>query len=214
MVEQTEEQGIDIKQRNQGRKIIVTIVAIPVVIILFSSLLYYLADNKIIDLGTVNHGELMSPPVQFSEIEMNHLDGGQFDYAKPDPKWAFVVIGDRYCQGACEKMLYLSRQTNVALAKKMNQLRRIYITTDDVISDDLKQLMAKDYPHVTVATTKEQDIKKLFKGTNVDAFKDNRFFVVDQRGWIMMHYTAEDLNQDALNTLGKKIVKDMKRLLN
>ena len=209
MVEST----VDLEQRKQGRKIILTIVAIPIAIILMSSVLYYLANNKMIDLGTVNNGELVSPPVQFSEMAMQTLNGGIVDYTKPEPKWSFVVIGGKNCLGTCEKMLYLARQTNIALAKRMSQVKRYYVTSDGEISPELSERLKSNYSNVSVVKATKNTINTLFKETGLNPFQENRFYVVDQRGWLMMHYTADNLEQDSLNELGKKIIKDMKRLL-
>ena len=37
--------------------------------------------------------------------------------------------------------------------------------------------------------------------------------ILDPRGWLMMQYEAENTEQDTLNTLGKAVVRDMKRLI-
>jgi hypothetical protein len=56
-------------------------------------------------------------------------------------------------------------------------------------------------------------IEDLFSASDVNPFADNTFYVVDQHGWLMMHYQVQDTEQNTLNDLGKAVVRDMKRLL-
>ena len=200
-------------QKSAGPRILLLIAGIPIVIILLSTLLYYGVESRSINLGTVNNGELIVPPVRLTDFELTNLDGQPYDYTKPKPKWTFVVFGGQDCTGSCEKMLYLTRQTNIALAKKMNRVRRFYVTDQGEISQKLKQQIDKSYKNLSVLSMSHDSIVQLFNGTGVDPFQKNRFFVVDDHGWLMMHYTAKNIEGQVLNTLGKDVLRDMKRLL-
>lgn len=201
------------EQTRKGRRILLTIVAIPVVIILLSSVLYFLVESKAIDLGTVNNGVLINPPLPLSGLNGSLNHDSVYDYTQPEPKWTFVVIGGAYCDESCEKMLYLSRQTNIALAKKMSRVRRYYINVDSTMSPSLSQLLHTKYRDTTVININKQDVEQLFSGSGISPFQERTFFVVDQRGWLMMYYQLDNLQQETVNILGKRILKDMKRLL-
>lgn len=203
----------NLANKPQGKRIILIMVTIPIVIILISTLLYYMAEHKVINLGTVNYGELISPPLKLTDLELKTLDQQAFDYLQAEPKWSFVVIGGKDCDSLCEKMLYLSRQTNTALGKKMNQVRRYYLSAEDGVSSTFKQRLLADYPQLTVANVNNKALHVLFKHSGIEPLASKQFFVVDPHGWIMMRYRVANVDSDSLNVMGKKIIKDMKRLL-
>lgn len=196
-----------------GRKVLLLIVGIPVAIILASTLMYHLTESRSIQFNTVNKGTLIVPPVRFSDIEMVKLDGSKYLYTQPAPKWTFVIFGGSQCDGECEKMLYLSRQSHIALGKKLDRVRRFYVTYDTAISSSLSDHLAQHYKDTSVIVMKRESVQQLFADTGVDPFQANQFFVVDERGWLMMYYIADDIGQAALNQLGKDVLKDMRRLI-
>ena len=207
------EQVVNPKQLKKNRRVILAIFSVPVVIILLSTIVYYLVETRAIDLGTVNKGELIVPPLRFTELPLVSITGESFDYSKPEPKWAFVVIGDQYCRDSCEKMLYIARQSNIAMAKKMGRVRLIFVTTDGRISEELAERFDREYRGMDIVTLTRAAIQSLFSESKINPFAANNFFVVDARGWLMMRYQVENTEQDTLNSLGKAVLKDMKRLI-
>jgi cytochrome oxidase Cu insertion factor (SCO1/SenC/PrrC family) len=207
------EQLTEKQQLRKNRKVILGIFGIPALVFILSSMLYYLVENKSIDLGTVNNGELVTPPLQFSGLPLVDDRGEVFDYTKPDPKWAFVVFGDSECIGSCERMLYIARQSIISLAKRMGQLRLMYVTADGVIGNELQQRFEREYIGMDTVSVTDAEVDKLFVDANIDPFQPNSFYVVDNRGWLMMVYQIENTNQENINALGKAVVRDMKRLL-
>lgn len=204
------------KQQNKagsGRTVLYAIVGIPVAVLLLSTLLYYMANNKVLDLGTVNNGVLITPPLQLAELPLTTRNGQPYDYSQPEPKWSFVVIGGSECQHSCERMLYLSRQAHHALERRVPQVRRLYLNYDDSVGQSLQGLLAEQYNTTDMLYVAKKDLQQLLAGSAVAELAENRFYVVDHHGWLMMYYQAEDLQQGTLNDLGKKVIKDMKRLL-
>ena len=202
----------EVEQNRKNRKVILGIFGIPALVFILSTGRYLLVSSKAVDMGTVNNGELLVPPLQFAELPLMNIDGETFDYSKPEPKWAFVVLGGQRCEGSCERMLYIARQSIIALAKKMNRVRLIYVTNNG-IDDALKERFDTEYKGVDVVSLQDVELQQLFTPVDIDPFKVNTFYVVDPRGWLMMHYQAENTEQDTLNTLGKAVVRDMKRLI-
>ncbi|MEE8057423.1 MAG: hypothetical protein V3T17_06265 [Pseudomonadales bacterium] len=206
-------QAVNPQQLKKNRKVILAIFGIPTVIILLSTVVYYLVETRTIDLGTVNNGELVVPPLRFTDLPLLAINGEAFDYSKPEPKWAFVIIGNRYCTGFCEKMLYIARQSNIGLAKKMHRARLIFVTTDGAISEDLRQRFDREYRGIDIVTLRRDLIQSLFADVELNPFQENTFFVVDPSGWLMMYYQIENIEQESLNTLGKAVLNDMRRLI-
>lgn len=201
------------EQLKKNRKVILGIFGVPALVFVFSTLLYFMVKGGHIDLGTVNRGSLLAPPLEFVSLPLRHLDGQAFDFSKPDAKWAFVVFGDSECQLECEKMLYIARQSIVALAKKANRLRLMFITTDGFISEELQQHFDREYRGMDVLAIDQQSVQQLFAASGIRPFKPNTFYVVDPRGWLMMDYQVENTEQQTLNVLGKAVLADMKRLI-
>lgn len=196
-----------------SKKQVALILAIPVVVILLSSLLFMLAQRNVLDFGTVNRGALIRPPVQMSSLHPQRADGSEFLFNQPESKWVYLVVGDRHCQGACERMLYLTRQTHIALGKKTNRVERIYLATDGPISPRLRDVLDAEHEDLTVLTVDGQAFVEALKHLPSSPLDPQSFYVVDPKGWIMMNYRAEDTETATLSALGKDILKDMKRLL-
>ncbi|WP_235015375.1 hypothetical protein [Oceanicoccus sp. KOV_DT_Chl] len=201
-----------VEQNRKNRKVILGIVGIPALVFLISTGLYFLVESKAVDLGTVNNGELVVPPLPFFELPLKTLSDEIFDYSKPEPKWAFVVFGDRHCEGECERMLYIARQSIISLAKKMGRVRLIYVTSDAVIDAQLQQRFDDEYRGMDILTLAPDELDSFFPAT-IDPYQSRTFYVVDPRGWMMMFYQIEDTEQATLATLGKAVTKDMKRLI-
>lgn len=201
------------RSNSSAKLIFGLIVGIPVLVIGASSLLYFLADRGVVDMGTVNRGQLIDPPVQIAEIDPVRAGGEPLLFNQPDSQWNFLVVGDRDCAGACERMLYLTRQTHIALGKKMNRVGRIYLNVDGGGNRAFSALMEAEHGDMVSAHADAQDWKALLAQRDLRPLAPNQFFVVDPKGWVMMVYTAESLDEEAINALGKDVLKDMKRLL-
>ena len=196
-----------------NKKQVALILAIPVVVILLSSLLFMLAQRNVLDFGTVNRGALIRSPVQLSSLHPHRIDGGEFLFNQPESKWVYMVVGGKTCEGTCERMLYLTRQTHVALGKKTNRVERVYLATDGAISPELRDFLEAEHEDMTVLSVDGSEFVASLKHLPTSPLDPLSFFVVDPKGWVMMTYRAEDTETDTLTTLGKDILKDMKRLL-
>ena len=94
-----------LQKAGSGRKVLIAIVAIPAVVLLLSTGLYYMVNTKAISLSTVNNGTLVSPPIRLTELSLKTPQGDDYDYSLPEPKWSFLVIAGRDCNRVCERML-------------------------------------------------------------------------------------------------------------
>jgi hypothetical protein len=195
--------------KNNNRRTLILIFLTPILVLIPFGIIYWMADSGMMEYETFNRGELINPPVQIAELGLHDLDGDALNYGKPDHLWSLVVVGDRFCAGGCEKILYLTRQSNTALGKKMNKLRRFYISLDGEIDSALGELLKKEHPKLTALNGKQQDVLARFP----QALSPNSFYLVDRGGWIMMSYQSADLQPETLNALGKDVLKDMNRLI-
>ncbi|MGB1905808.1 MAG: hypothetical protein ACPHN3_00675 [Spongiibacter sp.] len=196
-----------------GKKQLTVILAIPIVVIALSSLLFVLAQKNILNFSTVNRGTLIVPPVQMEELHLKRTDGSEFLFDQVDSKWVWAVVGGQTCTGPCERMLYLTRQTHVALGKKTGRVERVYIALDGRISAELRDFLDAEHSDLTVLYADGPDYMQALSHMSASPRDDRSFYVIDPLGWMMMAYRAQDTEQDTLTALGKDVLKDMKRLL-
>lgn len=196
-----------------NRRVILWLFGIPIVVFALSTALYYLVTHDMVHLGTVNHGKLVNPPLRLTDLPLKTLDGAPYAYDQPEAKWTFLVIGDAECAGDCERMLYVARQSIVALGKKMARVKLAYLTPEPTINPALRRHIDDEYRGLELVHAERADLERLFADAGPQPFQSRSFFVVDPEGWLMMVYQVADTQQDTLNTLGKAVVKDMKRLI-
>lgn len=199
--------------RKKGVGILSLMLGLPVVVILASTMLYFMAERGDIDLGTVNRGELISPPLAFADQKPQMISGGDYLFDQADSKWVFLVVGGADCTGSCERMLYLTRQTHTALGKKGPRIERTYLSLDGKLSPALSEFLAAEHSSMKQVSMSREAFYGLFKGRDIDVASAAQFFVIDPRGWLMMRYPVSDLSDAAISDKGKEIIKDMKRLL-
>lgn len=198
-------------EHNSSKLILSLIVGIPLLVIAFSSVLYQLANRDVIELGTVNNGTLIQPPVAIADLQPQHRNGEAVEFNLADSLWQFVVVGDADCDQHCEAMLYLTRQTHTALGKKMNRVGRMYLNLSEDYSGALDKLLIDEHEKLTSAFVDPRAYQQLKQLVLEDEAMG--FYVVDPKGWIMMVYRLPNLEQDTLTSAGKLVIKDMKRLL-
>lgn len=179
--------------------------------------------------GSTNHGELIWPPINISELQATDSQGQpleqHFSLDEPDArplkwdllsadadkeesesKWVLLVTGDKNCNEACQQALYTVRQVNIALGKEAKRVTRVLVSDQDIgtLSGDITE----QHPRLSLATTKSDSLQQFVAGraSNNDMSADSwNIWVVDPLGNVILRYEA--------NRHGKDILKDMKRLL-
>ena len=201
------------KSPHANRIALVLIFAIPVAVILGSTLLYYLADSRAIDLGTANRGQLITPPVKIATLKLRDSSDQPLDYSQPKPRWSYLMFGDRRCEDMCERMLFLTGQTHKLLGKKIDKVQRIYVGLDGEVDESLQLLIDEQSRSLKLAYADRDAVTKALSKLEVNPLADNILFLVDPGGWVMMYYVAENTGQLTLSQLSKDMIKDIKRLI-
>lgn len=187
------------------------IIGVPLAVLLISTAFYFMAERNVVDLGTVNRGELINPPLELAALPLRGEDGSPVEpFRHAESTWLFLVSGGERCAGACERMLYLTRQSHVALGKKMPQVSRAYLGNPD---GETRLLLRAEHADMQVFNTDADRWQALLAEAGYQPAGDPQFFVVDPNGWLMMRYSPESLSDEHIKALGKDVLKDMKRLL-
>lgn len=150
-----------------------------------------------------SHGDLVTPPRAL------HIPGKlmtvQGVYVEPEllkDKWSMVYVA-KDCAQACEERLYILRQLHASLAKDIRRAQRILIAS----SGNLHALHEK-YPDLVILSQPESEVAALraqFDVMGVPAGNDNRVYLIDPLGNLMMSFSDEVAPAD--------IRKDLTRLM-
>jgi len=204
--------------RNNNRMVLLLVAGIPVTMILGATWLWYFVVRGDLDLvgalGTANRGMLLQPPRQIDTVALSEQDGTRFSYFDLEPRWTMVipVTGGR-CDAACERVLYVTRQTHVALGKEFNRLRRLYISdtmVDDTVlaveklSDErpapatFASYLADEHRGMALLRLAPRDMDGLFAEYRQDP---SSWYLVDPSGWVMMSYNDQISYKDVIADL-------------
>ena len=156
--------------------------------------------------GTVNKGELVSPPQAIGQFAPRLADGTLWSLDDEPKHWRYVLVGTGACDSQCMANLYLTRQVHIRLNEKAARVERIYLLLDDALSPELAQHIAADHPRLRVMHADPAAFNAAMRAANIeDPVAAGRYFLMDQEGFLMMSYGAENS--------GNELLKDIKKML-
>lgn len=141
---------------------------------------------EMIPSSTTNEGELITPPVQASDLGLMDETG----------RWTLIIPAGAVCDANCEERFYLARQVNVALGKESARVHRVMMDLG-ATTTRLNGLLA-EYPDLATVAISPSIFESLLGRTDV-------IFLMDPIGNIFMFYPQEKA--------GKPMLKDIKHLL-
>lgn len=201
-------------QRRSSQVKLLILWLVPFGLMAIAGITYFLVQNGKISLGSKNHGDLISPPVQLQELFETSDDDALVKIW--NDKWSLVVRTRERCEEACKEALHLSRQLHIRLDKNADRVQRVLLI--DNYQDDPAFMSFVDQEHKLLkvfvtdgATLMGLDESVARAVLSSDAVIANgeppvvNFFVVDPQGWAMMAYHQ---GHD-----GSGILKDLKHLL-
>jgi cytochrome oxidase Cu insertion factor (SCO1/SenC/PrrC family) len=144
--------------------------------------------------GTVNHGELVLPPGNVSEIGLRTPAGTALSEVSLTGLWSMIVVASGACMEACETDLYNTRQVRLALGKDRGRVQRILLLdSDGATSGD--SLWTEQHPDLIVAALPAFELLA----------QPGYILLIDPLGNMMMRY--------APGYASKGMLEDLKRLL-
>lgn len=157
--------------------------------------------------GTINKGDLLTPPVPISDWQLTTLEAEPWIIDQQPSKWRLLIPGAASCDQACKDNLYLTRQVHIRLGEKGLRVERFYLLTDENLSQSLSEYLDQEHSTVKVLQVDEQAMRASLADTNLagNPIEEGRYFLMDQEGFVMMGYDAEQSGNDLL--------KDIKRML-
>lgn len=152
--------------------------------------------------GTTNHGSLIEPVRSVTSHGLVGVDESNLTDDFFYGKWTLVFVGRAACDEGCQSALYTIRQVRLALGKDMGRVQRLYVLAESNQHKD--DTFLASHPGLEVASANRGWLRT-FSLSEEEAAPEQRIFVVDPQGYLMMHYAAK--------AEPKGILKDLKRLL-
>ena len=129
---------------------------------------------------TVNHGQLLNPPLPLPASGLQATDGQALATAELGGKWLLLLSGSGPCETGCSARIDEMRRIQVALNKDMGRLRRLVLSD---LPSDVELIAARQrQPDLLVATAPP----RWLPGTTGDA--GYRLHIVDPQGRLIMDY--------------------------
>lgn len=154
--------------------------------------------------GGAEHGSLIKPPRHLEDASLMRVNEDSTEQVSLYGKWTMLFFVDGPCDTRCEDSLYRLRQIRLATGRQMQRLQRVAII-DEVESSQFSDKLSKSYPGQLYVSKKDlgEDFLQQFQGLDLDG--KATIFLVDTRGFLMMHYPGD--------TDPSGIIRDLKRLL-
>jgi hypothetical protein len=168
--------------------VIISIAFVPI----FAAYIVFLYFPEWLPDMTTNQGTLIQPPVVLHDIEI-----------EPGRKWVLLIPVDSSCDEVCQRVLYLSRQTHIALGKNTSRVQRV-ILTEGRLSAEFEDLLKEEHSEVKVIDISDNTAVRL-KSLIPNGLHQLIVFIMDPNGNVMMYYRPEQG--------GKPMLKDLKHLL-
>jgi hypothetical protein len=156
--------------------------------------------------GDASKGELIDPARPLPAVSLPKADGSPTGAEFLRGKWSIVYVGDGACDARCRDVLYLTRQSRIALNKDMDRVQRVFLVTDHCCNGEF---LTAEHPDLLVVRLQGPDAARLLEP--FPAYADGpvgqagRIYLVDPLGNLLMSYSADAPD--------KGLLTDVKKLL-
>lgn len=140
---------------------------------------------------TKNYGVLYKPAVSINKFTLRTQDDKAFTLDNLRGKWSLIYIGTGSCDKPCEETLIKARDARWAQGTEATRINYYYLLTVDNFTGDVAKLL-KAYPGLIMlhgnAEQRNELIRQFRTNNTVQPGSDNRLYLVDPIGNIVMHY--------------------------
>lgn len=190
------------EQIRRGRRTALLLFVIGFGPMVFATIMFY--TGWLNPAGHTNNGQLVQPVVPVAGLHLQTSDGqaltDRFGPERADAEWMMLVVASD-CNDACDNLLYLSRQVNIALGKNADRMTRAAWL--GAVPNALEDRWAGEYSSVDRLQVERGAAPAWPPGVQPE--QEPRILLIDPFGNVMMHYGKEHS--------GKDMLKDLKHLM-
>lgn len=142
--------------------------------------------------STVNHGELIQPPIDVSGLALRDMSGRQLERTPVTGRWTLVIVAGSSCAERCQRQLYDTRQVRLAVGKDIDRVQRLLLADGQG-------------PQPAGIDALHPDLRILQLPPAGDLDQPGSILLIDPLGNLMMRYSGDYQSGGML--------KDLQRLL-
>lgn len=194
--------------RHKSPWLLIGILAAVFVLPVVAAWLLYLNINRV-NFGTTQHGEFVTPAHLLHPVALPlPLAGGTL---APDyflKRYTLVYLGAADCNADCEAALILTRQTRLALGRRIESAQRLYLVLGAPANP---AKLSREQPDLTVADVSGSAGQEFIRQFSADGHSTpdigKYIYLVDPRGYYVLRYPIqgppEGLLKDLQHLLGQ-----------
>lgn len=182
----------------RGRRTLLGLAALFFIPLAIAFYLYYAGGWR--PAGSTNHGELIDPARPLEDAAFTMPDGTTSARAGLlRGKWSLVYLGAGDCDAACQRALWVMRQTRLLLTEDMNRVQRVFLATRACCNEEFLQAEHVGLDVVQAVDPAAIELLAQFPPDNLT----NMIFIVDPLGNLMMRFDARLEPKGLLSDLTK-----------
>ncbi len=169
------------------------------------SCIWYANMDSLPEVVSNNRGQLIEPARPLENMVLTTIGGNLLDTNTLKGNWVLMMAGSSDCNETCLKNVYFMRQVRRLMGEEREKIKRIFVMTDNASVESFKEQVSEFGDMEIVSTATAQGKTLIGHMTINNRSPENRIFIVDPLGNLMMAYPQEVDPED--------IAKDFRRLL-
>lgn len=164
--------------------------------------------------GTANNGTLISPVLEFDQLELSDSQGTRFDRSASGKLWWVMFVMPPQCDVACKNALYQMRQLHVATGPERHRVT-IMLLSHEHSDSSIEEFISTEFPKFVRLQVDSSELDKAFFSAQLGdtpTSKSAQLYLMDPMGVVFMTYPSYEEEHESIMK-GKLILKDLQRVL-
>lgn len=149
--------------------------------------------------STRNHGELISPVIQWPGIEVSDIGGLPVTQARLEGQWQLVYYTSTLCDAACLEALYWLRQVRLSQDRHVPEIGLMVVHEPELSDEVAREIENLSEVFLMIDGADAQALASHFPTDNQSSSR----FIIDPMGNIMMRYNPDQEPDGIRKDLGR-----------